>query len=583
MLNAKQELLDKQEDSGGVLSKPMFSVHISNDISLFARKIMNSLIKNVHNAENSDTSIFTDKYGVKYYEITFQTIEENLSLDKYHQKKDIIKGLEELMKTLIQFNVFGRDKKFKGAMKPTFQDVAMTTLLSNIRYREFFNQEEEQKDSENNKIYYSFTTMMLEAIISPIPYGKISFEEQNQLQSKYSLALWEMLKTEIDISKTTTCKTQIMTIDTYQALIAGSGSGYTEFKRINEKLIKKPLHEVNNKTNVQAKVILHKEGRKTTGVQFEATSKNDLKLTQHENALHDNKKDRKEVINKLRKYTQNEKVINDILTQYQDDSYINANIDAVSSNPRVNIALVRAAIRDDYVCFKSGRDLFGVDDSTSLPATELQTTIATNNKLNYKLIKILLDIGVSEKKIKQFGENQYSEQRILENIENAKCFARKSKTEVTAPLIIQAIEDNYAGTGAEKDKMIEMKKYILQLKTLIFCHEGVKKKHLPAKYNYIGQNIFFYKLFQRQEFAQEYQFKLEKEGTQGTLEDHIVACKEYLANQFREIDVLIKLLEENFHYNFNDFLQENYLTEKEIYQKMEITKGEFLEIKASLL
>ena len=470
MLETRENFIELKENSEELLSKPMFSVHISNDISLFARKVMNSLIKNVHDSEKFSAPVFTDKYGTRYYEITFKTIEENLGLAQYHQKKDIIKALEDLMQTLITFNVFGRDKKFKGVSKPSFADVAKTTLLSNIRYREFFNQEEEKRDSESNKVYYSFTEMMLEAIILPIPYGRLSFDEQNKLSSKYSLALWEMLKTEIDVQKTDTCKTQIMTLQEYKTLIAGSGSEYSEFRRINENIIKKPLREVNEKTRVNAKVILHKDGRKTTGVQFEAS----LKEKERDEAGFDQSfglgsegvGPRIEVAGRLRQYIQNEKTLSEILKQYPDDGYILANLNCVVNNPKLSIALIRAALRDDYAGFKGGNLFSSANISTTTPHAQDEgpKVVAPNlgDDLEKMLEKLLIELGISEKKREEIAK-KYSLAYVKANVNFANEYGLNKKIISKAPLYIKAIEENFANFGLEEPEASDFKIVLPQM------------------------------------------------------------------------------------------------------------------------
>ena len=389
---------------------------------------MNSLIKNVHNAENSGMNIYKDKHGTKYYEITFQQIEDNLGLNRYHQKQDIIKGIEELMQTLITFNVFGRDKVFKGVVRPTFKDVAKTTLLSFTKYREYFEQEEERK-SDGNKIYYSFTPMLLEAIISPVPYGKLNFDEQNKIKSKYSLALWEMLKTEIDTQKKQICKTQIMTIEDYQTLIAGQNIVYKDFYRINEKLIKKPLLEVNQITNTGWKVKLHKTGRKTSHVQFEA------QVDEIQNV----DRNRANITERLSYHIKNRKTLLDILDKYQDDEYILANLKvSLNSTTKNFIGFLKTALRDNYAKFTKQRDLFDLDTIDSQKKN-------TRNDIN----KILIQEKISEKKRQDILDKYQDDEYILANLKNAKDYANKMKQEVSPPLIISAIEDNYANFTTE--------------------------------------------------------------------------------------------------------------------------------------
>lgn len=595
-MSEQQIALESQSFSQEVLSKPMFSVHISNDISLFARKVMNSLIQNVHNAESSGTSVFTDQYGFKYYEITFRTIEGNLALEKYHQKQDIISALEELMRTLITFNVFGRDKKFKGSLKPTFQDVTKTTLLSNVRYREFFDQQEERKNSENNKIYYAFTPTMLEAILSPIPYGKISFDIQNKLHSKYSLAMWEMLKTEIDVQRTDTCKTQIMTIQRFQEVIAGSKSGYSEFKRINDNLIKKPLKEVNEKTNLTAKLILHKEGRRVSGVQFEATLKEKEGEENIKNIPH---QPRTNVIFKLKKYILDDKIISSILRDYPDDNYIIANLEAVIGNPKMSVALIRAALRDDYAGCKSNGDLFSCANKTTHEFIESKAMVVENkneptslnaSKTDYKknrINEILIKEGISEMKRKEFV-SRYSEKYILENIEEANNYAKKKKAEASAPLYIKAIEENWANYGEEKERMKQKQELIFELDKMLFWGRFEKDADIKTKHNYIGNTICVLKRLARwtendcNDWWNNY-YNQDLRQMCVSFNEFRSTIIAHLADDFKKIDNILLELQEKYNLSLEDICQEKGINKERIFAEMRLTEAEFLDFKSKIL
>lgn len=351
---------DKNIQSIG-LSKPLFTVHMSNDLTLLEKKVMNCLIKHIHNIESTVEKVgkYVTPQG-NFYEFTFDKIEEWLELDKYHQRKDIVLALRKLMTTILEFNIFKRDNK-------KFKDVVLNVLLAGVKFRETFQQEKDtaEENIQNSKIYFAFSPFLVEAILTPIPYAKLAFKEQNQLNSKHSLALWEALNAELNGQGKDSCLTQVLSIEKYEDLVAGRESSYKDFKHINHELIKKPLKEINEKTSIKASVILYKEGRKTNGLQFDISKKNQtqkLDIDNEELRVVDKKSDvevnRHAVKIELQKLISSEKVVNDILFKYKDDKYILTNLKNITNGSKTpSAALIRAALRDDYAGYNNN-DLF---------------------------------------------------------------------------------------------------------------------------------------------------------------------------------------------------------------------------------
>lgn len=333
--------------------KPLFSVHMSNDLTLFEKKVMNCLIRHIHNIEASKDKLckYITPQG-NFYEFTFDMIEEWLELEKYHQRRDIILALKKLITTTLEFNILKRDNR-------KFKDVVMSVLLAGVRFRESFSQEKDSPDEniQNSKIYFALSPFIVETILTPIPYTNIAFREQNKLDSRYSLALWEILSAELDVQGKDSCLTQIFPVEKYEDLIAGKDSKYKEFKYINKELVKKPLKEINKKTNIEANVILHKRGKKTSGLQFDVIKKNNASFLLLQEHLPDKEK-RIKVKNELKKFIASDKLVEDIMKAYQNDDYILTNLKSVSASKKTpSPALVRAALKDDYAGFNNG-DLF---------------------------------------------------------------------------------------------------------------------------------------------------------------------------------------------------------------------------------
>lgn len=593
------------------VSKPMFSVHISNDLTLFERKIMNTLIKRMHNIEYSLNNSFkhTTPHG-NYYEITFDEIEKLLNLDQYHQRRDIIKALHKLVNTTLEFNTLRRDNK-------RFKDIVFAPLLAGVKFADDFLQKDDNEDNkvEKSNIYFTFSPFLSEALLDPIPYANLSFTEQNKIKSKHSLALLELLQCELNTQGKDEVLSQILPVKKYEDLVAGRESNY-EFKYIKQELIKKPLQEINSKTNIRANSIVHKNGRSVNGIQFlikKENNDNNLPLFEiqkseinkvnidNTNIIDYTSMNKIKVIKKqLIEIGISLKKTNEILKECN-LNLIEANITYLDNQSsyknKITPALLISAIKNNYSNYNEfdlkleQEGLSKLDFKNNLMQEEaLNNTIYLDNikneiekPKNSKINEILIKEKISEIKRKEFVL-KYSDNHILENIEEAKSFAIKRKTEVSAPLIIKAIEENWSNSGLEKEKMKEKQDLIEKLRTLIYSYNGVSKGVRPAPSKYIAQNIYFYKLFQNKEFAEEYKVKhIKSEDREVAFHNEFEGCKQYLANQFKEMDLMISTLNSNHGYDFMEFLNDNSLTEDKIYNLMELTREEFLKIKQEVL
>ena len=216
---------------------------------------------------------------------------------------------------------------------------------------------------------------------------------------------------------------------------------------------------MNEKTSVNAKVILHKDGRKTTGVQFEASLKEKEdevvgSLGKNEGGFGEGFGQRIEVAGRLRQYIQNEKTLLEILKQYPDDAYILANLSCVESNPKLSVALIRAALRDDYAGFKGG-DLFS-SSANALIDVPHNNSRATGHNLGDDLEKILIELGISEKKRGEIAK-KHSLEYVKANVNFANEYGLKKKIISKAPLYIKAIEENFANFTAQQVEVADFK------------------------------------------------------------------------------------------------------------------------------
>jgi plasmid replication initiation protein len=394
------------------LPKNIGAIQISNDLTLVERKIMNIILWNAFNIEKDSITKEKsfNKDNKKFYSLDISAIEDVLGWDRYIHRVDIKKSLKKLVSTSLQFNILKKQNTDNGKWNIT------SSLLSDVAT---------DNDDNTNEVYYAFSHGIKDIIIKPTLYGWINLEEQKGIDSKYTLALLEYLQGSIAISRRTETKTEYIAIDDYKKLVAGDKCNYDTFKHINQKLIKAPLQELNDKTTIMATASFKKSGRKVTEISFDIKKESDNLLDhplQQTLELDFNT----DTSPNEQKYTLNEDV-------YQNQG-----------NPQKSIEI-----------------LLNMPQNTNKEILATQDTRKTN--------ELMISCNISEKKRKEFL-SIFSHSHIEENIKyfsKQKEWKDKPKNDIPVGLIIKAIEENYANCGAEKDEMELRTKYIFELRIML--------------------------------------------------------------------------------------------------------------------
>jgi len=328
------------------LPKNIGAMHISNDLTLVERKLMNIVLLNALYAERKQLTVQHNDNGKKYYKITIEEITQHLGWDASNNTLKIKEAIEKLVSTTLRFYILGKQKTNNGKWN------VVATLFSHAIFLD-----------NGQDIMYCFNDVLKDIVISPTLYGTLNLQEQQNINSRYALALWEYLCGELSLGNGKQCTTPSMTLAEYVELVAGSNVKYVEFKHINKELIKEPLKEIVKKTQLQVVTEFTKEGRKTTGVKFDvSTPKN---------------------------------------------------------------------IQQDVIQIKN--------------TSNFQHSLLEDNNSVEKITEKLLDIGISEKKCKEFAK-KYPASRIEANV----AYALSQYKTPKVGLVVKAIEENYANHGVAK-------------------------------------------------------------------------------------------------------------------------------------
>ena len=469
----------KKEKKTGIvvhLPKNIGAIHMSNEMTLVERKIINIILWNatlierqrmnqyqdikqeVEQKEDLGTILIDDR---KFYKIKMEDVEEKLGWTGQYNRDDIIKAFRGLVETSVKFNILGKQKTDANWN-------VVSSLLSEFIY---------SKDEEKY-IFYAFSNSIKDIIIRPTLYGMLNLDIQTKIDSRYTIALWEYLKGEICIAgKSKNSKlTEYVTVNDYCELIAGTVYQERQFKEINRQLIKAPIKELNKKTDLQAEVQFKKLGNKVTNLRF-----------------------------KIEQNAEN--------------------------------------VQQDLFLSKKEKS------PSSLEEIEMTEKVYKINRVN----ELLIFYKVSEKKRQEFLK-KYDPDYIEANIKHIARIKEYDEKQNKAPLIIKAIEDNYANFGPELEAMTRKSRVMYSLKRIL---------------NPIEKND---RLFLRNQIKDLHIYK-ERGDVDGAKE----AAKRLLANVNHLNDLQNELIQ--IGYPFEEALKEiGYEDESEIWNTMFITKEDFAKL-----
>ena len=237
------------------LKKHSAIIQISNKISLQQRKTYNFLLYNAKELLKKDSNL-------QSFKTTISEIKRESGI-KATDNRQLKKDIEVLQTTLIQFNLLEKDDEIWLSMQ----------LLGQV----------ELKKGDTN-ITYEFSSRIREALLKPNIYGLVDMTIIKGFESKYSIALYELLEDYKNVS------IPKMTIEKFRQLM-GVENKYKYFGDIRIKVIEVAIKEINEKTDFRISYDVDTVGRKVVAIKFNHTYKKSEKKAKK-------KRDIKGLINK---------------------------------------------------------------------------------------------------------------------------------------------------------------------------------------------------------------------------------------------------------------------------------------------
>ena len=210
------------------------AIQIQNNITLLQRRAWNVLLYHAYDELLSETlhSIPTTQLC--------NDLEYNSHNDEYLKE-----SLYALTTCGVEWNVLKKDGK---------EEWGVTTLLSSATL-------------EDGICTYEFSKKLSGRLHNPTMYARLSLSMQNRFDSKYAQALWE-LSVDYLGSGRESGETAYIAVEDFRKLMGIPQGSYAGMKKLNQKILKPALAEINKVSDLCVTVDCQRKGRKVVALKF---------------------------------------------------------------------------------------------------------------------------------------------------------------------------------------------------------------------------------------------------------------------------------------------------------------------------
>jgi hypothetical protein len=226
-----------QQDTKQEVIKHSAAIQIENNMTLLQRRAWNALLFNAYNELDKKEE----------HQISLQSLAHLVGYDS-HDMEYLKEASLAMLRCIVQYNVLGKDGSLErwGA----------TALLA-------------QADIQKKKglFIYAYSPELRRRLHNPEMYARLDLDLQKQFDSKYALALWELC-TDYLGSGREYGETPFIPLETFRKLMGIADGMYPLFMRLNEKVIKPAIVEVNRVSDFRVTMDCQRQGRKVTALKF---------------------------------------------------------------------------------------------------------------------------------------------------------------------------------------------------------------------------------------------------------------------------------------------------------------------------
>jgi hypothetical protein len=210
------------------------AIQIENSISLLQRRAWNVLLANAY-----DHLATREVHAIKV-----QQLVEVLGFESKNERylKDALKALAGCT---VEWNILGKDGTKRWGV---------TALLA-------------QAEIEDGICTYAYSPVLRRRLHNPNMYAKINLSIQKRFNSKHALALYELCLDYLFDARSYG-ETPYIPVTTYRQLMGVEDHMYGDFKRLNQRVIKEPVAEINRVTNLSVRVEYQRRSRRVVAMKF---------------------------------------------------------------------------------------------------------------------------------------------------------------------------------------------------------------------------------------------------------------------------------------------------------------------------
>jgi hypothetical protein len=226
-----------QQDTKQEVIKHSAAIQIENNMTLLQRRAWNALLFHAYNELDKKEE----------HQISLQYLAHLVGYDS-HDMEYLKEASLAMLRCIVQYNVLDKDGSLErwGA----------TALLA-------------QADMQKKKglFIYAYSPELRRRLHNPEMYARLDLDLQKQFDSKYALALWELC-TDYLGSGREYGETPFIPLETFRRLMGIADGMYSMFMRLNEKVIKPAIVEVNRVSDFRVTMDCQRQGRKVTALKF---------------------------------------------------------------------------------------------------------------------------------------------------------------------------------------------------------------------------------------------------------------------------------------------------------------------------
>lgn len=194
------------------------------------------------------------------HEVSVKDLCEFIGLDP-RNKEHLKRSLDGLVGRKVSWDVLGKDNKRKWGS---------AALLAGY-------------EVEGDTLRYSFPKQLRQKLYSPEMYARINLLMQRNFSSKYAIPIYEecvnALIANSNLFRYRYGETELIRLEDFRKWMGIDDGQYEDFKFLNKRVIKEPVQEINNNTDLQIKVEFKRVNRKVVALRFKVT------LGKHESGL----------------------------------------------------------------------------------------------------------------------------------------------------------------------------------------------------------------------------------------------------------------------------------------------------------